>query len=126
MKIGIIGGSGLDNSELLKDFREIEVTTKYGEPSSKLTVGKINDVEVFILLRHGKGHILPPTQINYRANIQALKDQNVNYILATTACGSLREEIKRGDFVILDQFIDFTRHRKITFHEDFKDGIKHA
>jgi len=126
MKIGIIGGSGLDNSELLKDFKEIEVETKFGKPSSKLTIGEINNTEIVILARHGKGHILPPTQVNYRANIQALKDQNVNFILATTACGSLREEIGRGDFVILDQFIDFTRHRNVTFHDSFKDGIKHA
>ena len=126
MKIGIIGGSGLDNPELLKDFKEIEVTTKYGKPSSKLTIGKINNNEVFILARHGKGHIYPPTQVNYRANIQALKDQNVDYILATTACGSLREEIQRGDFIILDQFIDFTKHRVTTFHDSFKDGIKHT
>ena len=101
---------------MLRDFKENEVETKFGKPSSKLTIGKIDDVEVVILARHGRGHILPPTQVNYRANIQALKDQNVNYILATTACGSLKEEIGRGDFVILDQFIDFTKHRKITFH----------
>ena len=96
VKIGIIGGSGLDDPKLLQDFKEIEVETKYGKPSDKLIIGKINNIEVFILARHGKGHILPPTQVNYRANIKALKDQNVDYILATTACGSLREEIGRG------------------------------
>ena len=126
IKIGIIGGSGLDNPELLQDFKEIEVDTKYGKPSDKLTVGKLGNAEVVILPRHGKGHKITPTGVNYRANIQALKDQNVDYILATTACGSLREEIGRGDFVILDQFIDFTRHRQITFHEDFKEGVRHA
>src|SRR3989344_1299608 len=126
IKIGIIGGSGLDNPELLQDFKEMEVDTKYGKPSDKLTVGKLGNAEVVILPRHGKGHKITPTGVNYRANIQALKDQNVDYILATTACGSLREEIGRGDFVILDQFIDFTKHRQITFHDDFNDGIKHA
>ena len=126
MKVGIIGGSGLDNPELLKDFKEIEVDTKYGKPSDKLIIGKLGDAEVVILSRHGKGHKITPTGVNYRANIQALKEQKVDYILATTACGSLREEIGRGDFVILDQFIDFTRHRNITFHDDFNDGIQHA
>lgn len=125
-KVGIIGGSGLDDPKLLQDFKEIEVETKFGKPSSKLTIGKINDIEVIILARHGKGHVLSPTQVNYRANIQALKDQKVDCILATTACGSLREEIGRGNFVILDQFIDFTKHRSITFHGDFSNGIKHT
>lgn len=126
VRIGIIGGSGLDDPKILHDFREIDVYTKYGKPSDKLIIGKLNNIEVVNIPRHGKGHKIPPTQVNYRANIQALKDQKVDYILATTACGSLREEIGRGDFVILDQFIDFTRHRKISFHEDFKDGIKHT
>ena len=126
IKIGIIGGSGLDNPELLQDFKEIEVDTKYGKPSDKLTVGKLGNAEVVILPRHGKGHKITPTGVNYRANIQALKDQNVDYILATTACGSLREEIGRGDFVILDQFIDFTRHRKVTYYEEFPPGGENA
>ena len=106
-KIGIIGGSGLDDPKILKDAKEIEVNTPYGKLSSPLTVGKINDIEVVILARHGREHTIPPTQVNFRANIQALKDQGCTHILATTACGSLRQEIGRGDFVILDQFIDF-------------------
>jgi len=126
VKIGIIGGSGLDDPEILKDFKEIEVETKYGKPSDRLIIGRLGNAEVVILPRHGKSHKISPTGVNYRANIQALKDQKVDCILATTACGSLREDIGRGDFVILDQFIDFTKHRKITFHEDFKDGIRHA
>ena len=126
MKIGIIGGSGLDNPDILKDINEIEVNTDFGKPSDKLITGKINDVEVIILPRHGKDHSIPPSQVNFRANIQALKDAKVDYIIATTACGSLKEDIGRGDFVILDQFIDFTRHRKITFFEDFSRGAKHC
>jgi 5'-methylthioadenosine phosphorylase len=126
VKVGIIGGSGLDDPKLLQDFKELDVETKYGKPSDKLTIGKLEGIEVVIIPRHGKSHTIPPTRVNYRANIQALKDQNVDYILATTACGSLKEEIGRGDFVILDQFIDFTRHRDITFHEDFNEGIKHT
>ncbi|MFX1455580.1 MAG: S-methyl-5'-thioadenosine phosphorylase [Promethearchaeota archaeon] len=127
VKIGIIGGSGLDNPEILKDARDLDVDTPYGKPSSSLKEGKINDVDVVLLARHGREHTIPPTQINYRANIQALKDQGCTHILATTACGSLREEIDRGDLVILDQFIDFTRLRKITFFEEFAPGdMKHT
>jgi 5'-methylthioadenosine phosphorylase len=126
VKIGIIGGSGLDNPNIIKNPLEKEVTTPYGNPSSKLTVGKMNNVDVVILSRHGKTHNLSPSGVPYRANIQALKQENCTHILATTACGSLREEIERGHLVILDQFIDFTRHRAITFHEEFKDNPVHT
>lgn len=126
MKIGIIGGSGLDDPNILKDSKEIEVNTAYGKPSSSLKIGKINNIEVVLLARHGRKHEIPPTQVNYRANICALKEQGCTHILATTACGSLKEEIGRGDFVILDQFIDFTRHRPITFHERFDNGPVHT
>lgn len=126
MKIGIIGGSGLDDPNLLENYEEKEAETPYGSPSSVITCGKIQDTEVCILARHGKKHEIPPSQVNYRANIYALKELGCTHILATTACGSLREEIKRGDFVILDQFIDFTRHRKITFHDTFPGGAENA
>jgi len=119
VKIGIIGGSGLDNPDILKDVKDIEVDTPYGKPTSPLKLGKISGVDVVLIARHGREHTIPPTQVNYRANIQALKDKGCTHILATTACGSLRLEIGRGDFVILDQFIDFTRLRKITFFEEF-------
>ncbi len=125
-KIGIIGGSGLDDPKILRDAKEIKVNTPYGNPSSPLSIGKINGIDVVILARHGRKHTIPPTQVNFRANIQALKDQGCTHILATTACGSLREEIKRGDFVVPDQFIDFTRHRKITFFEEFPPGGENA
>jgi len=127
VKIGIIGGSGLDNPDILKDIKEFEVSTPYGKPTSSLKLGKINDVEVVLVARHGREHTIPPTQVNYRANIQALKDQGCTHILATTACGSLREEIGRGDFIILDQFIDFTRLRKVSFFDEFPPGdAKHT
>jgi 5'-methylthioadenosine phosphorylase len=125
-KIGIIGGSGLDDPNLLKDAEELHMTTPFGEPSSPLTVGSIEGREVVILARHGRQHTIPPTQVNYRANIHALKSQNCTHILATAACGSLREEIKRGDLVILNQFIDFTRFRPITFFETFPPGAENA
>jgi len=126
VKIGIIGGSGLDDPKILKNAKEISVETAYGSPSSSLSAGKIEGVGIVIIARHGRGHTIPPTQVNYRANIQALKEQGCTHILATTACGSLRDEIKRGDFIIVDQFIDFTRHRKISFFEHFKPGAENA
>jgi len=125
-KIGIIGGSGLDDPGILKDAEELTISTAYGNPSSPLTVGKLNGVETVILARHGRQHQFSPTEVNCRANIQALKDQNVTHIIATTACGSLREEIDRGHFVILDQFIDFTRHRPTTFHVSFAKEAVHT
>jgi 5'-methylthioadenosine phosphorylase len=120
MKIGIIGGSGLDDPDILKDPRDRNATTAWGEPSSALKEGSIGGKEVVLLARHGREHTIPPTQVNYRANIQALKDSGCDRILATTAVGSLREEIRRGDLVIVDQFIDFTRRRPLSFHESFE------
>ena len=122
VKIGIIGGSGLDNPEILQEAKDIDVNTSYGKPSSQLKCGKINGIEVVILARHGRKHEIPPTQVNNQANIQALKDQGVTHIIATTACGSLKKEIGRGDFVILNQFIDFTRLRKVSFFDKFEEG----
>ena len=126
-KVAIIGGSGLEDPDILKSPETIKVDTPYGEPTSELTCGKIGNVDVVILSRHGKKHTIPPTQVNNRANIWALKELGCDFILATTACGSLREEIDRGHFVILDQFIDFTKHRKTTFFDEFKPGeMKHT
>lgn len=124
VKIGIIGGSGLDDPNLIEDFKEKEVTTPYGSPSSKLTVGKIKGVEVAIIARHGKNHELYPTSINYRANIYALKDEGCSHIITTSAVGSLKEEIKPGHLVIPDQFIDETKFRKNTFFDKYGD-VKH-
>lgn len=126
VKVGIIGGSGLDDSNMLKDSREITLGTPYGEPSSPLTCGRMNGAEVVMLSRHGRQHQFSPSQVNYRANVHALKSQGVTHILATTACGSLREAIGRGDFVVLDQFIDMTRHRKNTFFDSFEEGARHT
>jgi len=126
MKIGIIGGSGLDDPGLLQDFQEKDIDTPYGKPSSVLTCGKLDNVDVCIIARHGKKHTITPTNVNNRANIHALKTEGCTYILATTAVGSLKEEIGRGHFVILDQFIDFTRHRNITFQDTFEKGPVHA
>jgi len=118
--IGIIGGSGLDNPDILRDPRDEKVSTPFGGPSSALKRGTIGGADVVLLARHGREHTIPPTQVNYRANIRALKDAGCTHIVATTAVGSLREEIGRGDLVIIDQFIDFTKQRKMTFHESFQ------
>jgi 5'-methylthioadenosine phosphorylase len=120
VKIGIIGGSGLDNPDILRNAKDVEVITPHGKPSSPLKVGKIGAVNVVLLARHGREHTIPPSHVNNRANILALKEAGCTHILATTACGSLKEEIGRGDLVILDQFIDFTRHRHISFYEEFQ------
>ncbi|MEK6983130.1 MAG: S-methyl-5'-thioadenosine phosphorylase [Nanoarchaeota archaeon] len=120
LKIGIIGGSGLEDSKILKGTAEINATTKFGNPSSPLTSGKISNVDVVIISRHGKKHSINPTNVNYRANILALKELGCTHIIATTACGSLREEIKPGHLVFCDQFIDRTTKRASTFHDSDK------
>jgi len=126
-KIAIIGGSGLENPDILKSPEEKHFKTPYGRPSSPLLSGKINNTDVVILSRHGRDHTIPPSQVNNRANIYALREAGCSHILTTTACGSLREEIRRGDIVIPDQFIDFTRHRDVTFFEEFEPGkMKHT
>jgi len=119
-KIGIIGGSGLEDPKILKEQRNIEVETAFGKPSSPLMVGKIKGIEVVILSRHGKKHTLMPTNVPFQANIQSLKDAGCTHVLATTACGSLREEIRPGEFVFIDQFIDRTTKRRSTFYEKEK------
>ncbi len=121
-KIGIIGGSGLDDPQILQDARDELVTTHWGEPSSPLRHGTIEGVACVLLARHGREHTLPPTQVPNRANIQALLDAGCTHVLATTAVGSLRNRIARGDLVIVDQFIDFTRFRKTSFHDHFEPG----
>jgi 5'-methylthioadenosine phosphorylase len=118
IKIGIIGGSGMDDPRLMKDISEKKVKTPYGSPSSALTSGIIEGVEVVILARHGKKHSIYPTGVNFRANIHALKKEGCTHILATTAVGSLRDNIRPGDLVFTDQFIDFTKHRPLTFHDE--------
>ncbi|MFA5104545.1 MAG: S-methyl-5'-thioadenosine phosphorylase [Candidatus Margulisiibacteriota bacterium] len=122
-KIAIIGGSGLDNPNILKNPIEKEANNKFGQPSSELTCGKIDGIDVVILARHGKDHGIIPTKVNFLANIEALKDEGCTHILAVTAVGSLRKEIKPGNLVFPDQFIDFTRHRNLTF---FTEKVIHT
>lgn len=126
VKIGIIGGSGLEKPSILKSPVEDSPFTPWGDLSSPLLTGSIGDTEVVLLSRHGREHTIPPTQVNNRANIWALKSVGCTHLLTTTACGSLSENIGIGHLVFPDQFIDFTRHRQVTFYDKFTPGrMKH-
>ena len=125
--VGIIGGSGLDDPDILEESSDILIETPYGSPSSNPRKGTIAGTQVLLLARHGREHTIPPSQVNNRANIWAMRATGATHIVTTTAVGSLREEIGRGDLAIPDQFIDFTRHRAITFFEEFSPGdMRHA
>ncbi|VVC39374.1 Nucleoside phosphorylase domain,Purine phosphorylase, family 2, conserved [Cinara cedri] len=124
VKIGIIGGSGLDDPNIFKDSTEQKIITPYGDPSDSLICGKLNGVDCVLLARHGRKHSISPTNINYRANIWALKHLGCTHIIASSATGSLKEEIKPGDLVILDSFIDMTKNRKLTMF-DKDDKVVH-
>ncbi|KAM9770045.1 S-methyl-5'-thioadenosine phosphorylase [Menidia menidia] len=117
IKIGIIGGSGLDDPDILEGRTERYVDTPYGKPSDALILGKIKNVECVLLARHGRQHTIMPTNVNYQANIWALREEGCTHLLVTTACGSLREEIQPGDIVIIDQFIDRTTKRPQTLFD---------
>ncbi len=120
MRIGVIGGSGLYQMEGLEDVREERVTTPFGDPSDALIHGRLGSAELVFLPRHGRGHRFNPSEVNYRANIFAMKMAGVEWIISVSAVGSLREEIVPGHVVLIDQFIDRTRLRKNTF---FENGI---
>ena len=125
--IGIIGGTGLEKTTFFENPQRLKITTKYGEPSSEILTGTISGNEIAIISRHGVEHTITPSNVNNRANIMALKDLGCKEIIATTACGSLRENIKPGDFVIPDQFIDFTKHRITTFYDSFEpNNMQHC
>ncbi|KAJ8970391.1 hypothetical protein NQ317_018370 [Molorchus minor] len=106
VKIGIIGGSGLDDPDILKNRKEKKVTTPFGDPSDVLILGEIQNVQCILLARHGRTHSIMPGKVNYRANIWALKNEGCTHIIASTATGSLQEHIRPGDIVLLDNFID--------------------
>lgn len=115
VKIGIIGGSGLYQMAGLTDTREIRVKTPFGDPSDAIVVGTLEGRRVAFLARHGRGHLFSPSEINYRANICAMKMLGVEQIISVSAVGSLREELPPMDFLIPDQFFDRTRGRQATF-----------
>jgi len=118
--IGVIGGSGLYQIENLSNIESIKVETPFGEPSDDLVAGRIGDVKLVFLPRHGRGHTIMPSEINYRANIYAMKKLGVQSIISVSAVGSMKEGIAPGDVVIPSQFIDYTKNRISTF---FGDGI---
>ncbi len=117
VKVGMIGGSGFEDPGFLSGAKIVKKGTPFGHLSADLIVGRVGDTEVVLLSRHGRDHRIMPSAVNYRANVWAMKDLGVTHIIATSACGSLREEIEPGHLVFPDQFIDWTRGRKSTFHE---------
>jgi 5'-methylthioadenosine phosphorylase len=118
--IGIIGGSGLYTMSGLTDTREIRVSTPFGEPSDALVLGTLEGKRVAFLARHGRGHRLLPGEINYRANIYAMKLLGVERVISVSAVGSLQEDLRPGEFLVPDQFFDRTKNRASTF---FGDGL---
>ena len=117
-KLAIIGGSGLYDIEELKDREFLDLNTPWGKPSDQILKTKFNKKEVFFLPRHGRGHFISPSKINFRANIDALKQLGVTDIISVSAVGSLKEELNPGKFVIVDQFIDRTFARNKTFFDN--------
>ena len=115
--IGVLGGSGLYEIDAVKILEEIPISTPYGEPSDKYILSEIEGKKVVFLPRHGRGHKFPPHLINYRANLWGFRKLGVNKILSVSAVGGINPLLKPGDFVITDQFIDFTKVRPITFYE---------
>jgi 5'-methylthioadenosine phosphorylase len=113
--LGVIGGSGVYDLPGLEDVREVQVDSPWGEPSDALRVGRVDRTEVVFLPRHGRGHRFSPSDINYRANIDAMKRLGVTDIVSVSACGSLRPEIYPGLFVLVDQFVDRTYRREPSF-----------
>lgn len=109
IKVAIIGGTGLDsNIDIVENFREVPLgKTPFGYPSDAMCkIGRVGDVEVVIMSRHGKKHDISPSEVNYRANVWSIKELGCTHVIATTACGSLNIEMKPGDFAIPDQYID--------------------
>ncbi len=118
--IGVIGGSGLYEIEGLTNIKTMKITTPFGKPSDDYMVGTLFGRRVAFLPRHGRGHRIMPTDINYRANIYGMKKLGVERIISVSAVGSMKEEIKPGDIVLPDQFYDHTKHRRSTF---FGNGV---
>ena len=124
-KIAIIGGSGLSHFHDLEIHTRRIVKTPYGEPSSPLVLGQLSDTPVFFLPRHGHGHTIAPHNVNYRANLAALKAQGVEKIISVGAVGGINDDYQVGDLVIPDQLIDYTYDRNHTFYDDAQTVVKH-
>ena len=115
--IGVIGGSGLYDIAGLKNEEWLDVSTNFGHPSDKILLGEVDEVKVAFMPRHGRGHVIPPSDINYRANIEALKKVGVTDLISISAVGSLNSQLTPGTFVLVDQFIDLTKKRNSSFFE---------
>lgn len=116
--LAILGGSGLYEIDGLSDVERVDVDTPFGPPSDAIVCGNLGGTRLVFLPRHGRGHRIPPHQIDYRANVCALKKLGATHVVGVSAVGSLREDIAPGDFVVVDQFVDLTRRRPATFFED--------
>lgn len=124
MKVGVIGGTGVHGAIPITEQRDVSVKTPYGDAFMKQ--GKIDGIETVLLYRHGEGHTVPPHRINYRANIWALWWLGVERVIGTAACGSLNPDMGPGDIAIVDQFLDFTHSRPVTFFEGGGQGVVHT
>jgi len=118
--VGIIGGSGLYAMSGLANTREIRLKTPFGDPSDAIVIGTLEGKRVAFLARHGRGHRILPSEINYRANIYAMKLLGVERIISVSAVGSLKEDLRPGEFLVPDQFFDRTKNRAATF---FGEGM---
>jgi len=118
LRIGVIGGSGVYDMEALQDVEEIPLTTPFGSPSGPYVVGTLEGQRVAFLARHGRGHFISPLRLNSRANIWGFKMLGVEYLIAISACGSLKEEYAPGHVVVPDQLFDRTRQRSLSFFDD--------
>ena len=121
IELAVIGGSGLYNMEELTDIEERSISTPFGDPSDAITIGSLHGRRVAFLPRHGRGHVLTPTEVPYRANIYALKTMGVKYLISVSACGSLREDYAPGNIVIPDQLYDNTKG--LRDHTFFEEGL---
>lgn len=118
--LGVIGGSGFYQFSGLEEIKTIEVDTPFGKPSSPIMIGSLGDRQVAFLSRHGLGHFIMPSEVNYRANIYAMKELGVQFVVGVSACGSLRHDYQPGHMVVPDQLVDFTKGRIPTF---FGEGL---
>jgi 5'-methylthioadenosine phosphorylase len=117
VKIAVIGGTGIYSEDMLENVKTRKVRTPYGNPSSGIKIGSFKGRRIAFLFRHGEKHSIPPHKVNSLANIHTLKELGVERIIGITAVGSLKEEMKPGDIIIPDQFMDFTKQRKLTFYD---------
>ncbi len=124
-KVAIIGGSGLEKLQIFKNTKSLNLETPYGNCSGPILIVETENHKVYLFSRHGFQHQYSPSEVNYRAHIWAIKELGCEAIIATTACGSLREEIAPGDLILPNQVIDFTKFRKNTFFDSFEKGINH-